>query len=457
MKTLIFWLALLLFGFQLAEAQSNWQSLAGGTSHWLTSFYADTAAGLLYVGGDFEKAGGMNVYGIATWDGQSWGKVGNGTGDTNCVYGCMGIRAMAKFNGDLFGGGPYYIMDGIPGHSYFNRWDGQRWDTCGNPESMVIPIEMNGELFGVGVFNYISGKPVKKIAKWNGSSWDRFTDSIPFSDVSATVGCASYYQGQYYFGGNFENGNYHELVAWNDGQWNDLGGGVRGDATVNALTEYKDLLFVGGYFSSSAGNIATNIMAWDGNNWIDPFPGVYYTGQIRDMQVIRGVLYIVGTHQVFDGSTWQGDYEVAKYDGSTFCSFGGKGLEANCIGGLRGKLYVGMKQIVQGTTINYCAKWLGGDSTDICISQPVRTQDRSAPAPRVTLAPNPAQSHITLTLPQGSAVADLQIHDVAGRLVVPTQPYRAGEQVDVAALPAGLYFVEVRMRGRVEVLKMIKE
>ena len=112
--------------------------------------------------------------------------------------------------------------------------------------------------------------------------------------------------------------------------------------------------------------------------------------------------------------------------------------------------------MIDGDTIRYIAKWTGGISVDDCIVVPTSTLSEIQNAP-ITLAPNPAQSHITLTLPQGSAVADLQIHDVAGRLVVPTQRYRAGEQVDVAALPAGLYFVEVRMGGGVEVLKMVKE
>ncbi len=453
-RMLFFWV---LIGVVLMGEAQLWEPVGGGTNSAIRAMKVDPLKGLLYIGGGFGLAGGTFQYGIATWDGSQWGSVGVGTGDTNCIGGCNPILSIEVFQDQVFVGGQNFMMGGIQGHKFLNRWNGQQWDSCGNPSSPATPKATNGILFALGGFHEISGRATSKIAQWNGSDWDPIADSIPFGDSTASMNAAAYYQGSYYFGGNFTGDQFHEIMAKDGQNWLSLNGGIRGDSWVNKLVVYKGLLFVGGEFTNASGNASSFLTAWDGLNWLNPFQGIEYLAQVQDLQVIDGVLYIVGTHRVFDGSSWSGYYEVAKYDGVDFCSFGGTYFHAVGIAGLNGELYLSTERVVQGDTMNYFARWAGADSVDFCSYQPVRTQDPAAPAPLVTLAPNPARDHITLTLPQGSAVADFQIHDVAGRLVVPAQRYRAGEQVDVAALPAGLYFVEVRMRGRVEVLKMMKE
>jgi hypothetical protein len=81
----------------VASQAQLWQSMGGGTNHFVRALCADTAEGLLYVAGNFDSAGGVTRYQIATWDGQEWGSLGAGTGDTNCYYGCSPLTSLVKY------------------------------------------------------------------------------------------------------------------------------------------------------------------------------------------------------------------------------------------------------------------------------------------------------------------------------------------------------------------------
>ncbi len=85
-------------------------------------------------------------------------------------------------------------------------------------------------------------------------------------------------------------------------------------------------------------------------------------------------------------------------------------------------------------------------------------QDPMTQNPTISLYPNPTKSNFTLTLPPNTSTCTLKIHDITGREVAPARTYRAGDPpVDVTHLSAGLYFVEVRVKDRVEVIKLVKQ
>ncbi len=74
------------------------------------------------------------------------------------------------------------------------------------------------------------------------------------------------------------------------------------------------------------------------------------------------------------------------------------------------------------------------------------------------LYPNPTKSDFSLHLPENIKSCTLKIHDITGREVAASRTYRAGDPpVDVTHLSAGLYFVEVRVKDRVEVIKLVKQ
>ncbi len=454
-RMLFFWV---LIGVVLIGEAQLWEPVGGGCNYHTFDLEGFDDQGLLYVCGGFTQAGGVVAHAMATWDGTVWRGLGCDGAPTTCNGYCGEGRTFQLHGGALYLAGNFTWNNPVfsYGHTAYRLLENV-WDSCGSPQTVVNFQKANGKLFALGGLHEIQDSIVTNIAIWESPTWRKFGPTVPFNGTSDGTTCVGYYKDQYWFGGNFNVGSDINEVMYLDGMtWKSPGNGILGFSTwINKLVPYKGLLYVGGQFEASAGNADDYLMTWDGSNWQPTFPGVRYVAQVLDLVELQNMLYIVGEHFVWNGSDWDGPYRLARFDGEQFCSFGGKNLQAGQIAMLHADIFITTTQVLDFDTVNWIAKWPQGSPDDICISQPVRMQDPAAPAPLVTLAPNPAQDHITLALPQGSAVADLQIHDVAGRLVVPTQRYRAGEQVDVAALPAGLYFVEVRMRGRVEVLKMI--
>ncbi len=461
MRTIVRYLllCLLLTCFGVGKGQL-WESVGGGLNNSAYSLFPDSATGLLYVGGDFDSAGAVRACNLASWNGANWNKVGTELQDTVCPFAYATVISVAKFDGDLFASGAFRFQ-GSSTSQYFIRWNGLAWDTTCLTNSGGWFEIVNGELLAMGIVNELNGTKVGRILRWNGvDSWGSFGDSLAYTDPGYWIQGGTFYKGKYYFGGNFSTWNgISEIASWDGSSWNPLGNGIMGDSWVNKLQAFQGQLFVGGEFESSAGNASSYLAAWDGSQWYDPFPLVQYSSQVRDMQLIEGKLHILGTHRVWNGSSWQGPYQIAHFDGQQFCSFGGQDILPRDVASLNGQLYVTTGYYIHADTFGGIAKWIGGDSTDICISQPVRIQDQALTEnPTISLYPNPTNSSFTLTLPPNTSTCSLKIHDITGREVASARTYRAGDPpVDVTHLSAGLYFVEVRVKDRVEVIKLVKQ
>jgi hypothetical protein len=428
----------------------------------------------LYVGGQFKYAGDSVVNGIAVWSNNSFDALGGGLPDgfrPNTTPEAINHRpySIRNHENQIFVSGDFDTIGGIyPTHG-LARWDGITWTDCGYHEHMIMLDETHGDLFGFGIFHDGTNGPMQAFGKWNGLTFGQFGTQITFYQSGYGPFQVEFYKGEYYFGGNFQEPNgLKEIMRWNGASWLPVQQGVLGGAQVSVMRVFKDQLFVGGPFYVADGNPADNLMAWDGQEWYNPFPNVLFQQQVNKMQIIGGKLYMVGTHYVQGDNGWEGPYGIAHYDGNEFCSFGGLNTypwdvagfdnEIFVTGGMGIRLYDSLTNSI-GDTIKYLGHWIGGDSTDICISQPVRVQDpTSSTNPTINLYPNPTNSAFTLTLPPNTSTCTHKIHDITGREVAPARSYRAGDPpVDVTHLSAGLYFVEVRVKDRVEVVKLVKE
>ncbi|MFN8397235.1 MAG: T9SS type A sorting domain-containing protein [Bacteroidia bacterium] len=437
-----------------------WQTVGGGLNDAAYSLFPDSATGLLYVGGDFDSAGALKACNLASWNGANWNKVGTEPQDTLCPFAYATVISVAKFGGDVFAAGAFRFQ-GSSTYQYFIRWDGLTWDTTCRTNSGGWYEVVNGELLAMGIVNELNGTKVGRILRWNGvDTWESFGDSLAYTDPGWWIQSCTYYQGRHYFGGNFSTSNgISEVATWDGSSWNPLGNGILGDSWVNKLQAFQGQLFVGGEFDSSSGNASSYLTAWDGTSWYDPFPLVQYSNQVRDMQLIDGKLYILGTHRVWNGSTWQGPYELAHYDGQDFCSFGGDDIFPRDIAGLNGHIYITTNYTTHADPYNGIAEWIGGDSVDICVSQPVgRVEAVELDAARISAYPNPASDGFSIAFGDGTMQSGkVSVLDIAGRVVVPERTWRTGDSpVEVSMLPAGVYLVQVRVRDRVEYIKLIK-
>jgi hypothetical protein len=135
----------------------------------------------LYIGGAFTTANGMAVNNIVRYDGTTWSALGSG------IEGGA-VRSMAVFddgNGPaLYVGGDFNTAGGQPA-ARIARWDGSSWSTLGSGLSgglvgaIALVVHDDGStfadgnpvLFVAGGFGSAGGVSANNIARWNGQQW----------------------------------------------------------------------------------------------------------------------------------------------------------------------------------------------------------------------------------------------------------------------------------------------
>ncbi|MFN8302081.1 MAG: T9SS type A sorting domain-containing protein [Saprospiraceae bacterium] len=201
----------------------KWDSLGSGLSgsfvngppilypHQMVLFNGD-----LIVCGNFTKAGGQTVNGIARWDGTQWHPIGAGFNST--VYG-IGV-----FNGQLYAGGDF-TASGDTELSCIARWNGAEWESPGfgfaysgsGAYAFIHTIKPVGDsLFISGGFNQVlsdagpvlSGSGV--VALNAGLQLNLLNGGTPGKEIEALIA----YDGGVLFGGGPNNGTGY-LGFWN--------------------------------------------------------------------------------------------------------------------------------------------------------------------------------------------------------------------------------------------------
>lgn len=409
----------------------------------------DTLSGTLYVGTGYSTWGGFQTNHIASWSGTDWVSVGDGF-----QYGTA--YQLECFHGNLFAGGNMENWTNGADIHHLGRWDGAQWNSCGEPNSWPFMFPINDQLWAGGIFDSIGTQAISGIARWNGSSWDGFGGGIPNNDIDYNrVECGGYYQGHYYFGGNFTPPDFiaEDIVMRDGNNWASVGGGVAGaaDAWLTGMQVYQNKLFVCGTFWSM-GNPSRNIMMWNGTSWEGFFPNLVFcmSGICNDMRLIDGKLYFAGAF-IFTGDNKA--YNLLIYDGETLCGVGSSGLgldmkQAYQVVGDAQSIYFNTDaRMLSGDTVNYIAKWVVANGPDTCIAIPVGMRELDAGRP-LCVYPNPARDVITVQLPCGerNAGVSVVIRDALGQEVLraTVREYPRGEVVvDVHALPKGSYFGRV--------------
>jgi hypothetical protein len=129
--------------------------------------------GSIVVCGEFDRAGSKAISGIMRWDGTSWDSLGSGlTGNIPGTAPVMYPHDLCIFGTDLVAAGNFHkaggqVVNGIA------RWDGTQWHPMGEGfNSTVYGIcVFNGELYAGGDFTLSGITPLTCIAKWNGTAW----------------------------------------------------------------------------------------------------------------------------------------------------------------------------------------------------------------------------------------------------------------------------------------------
>ena len=254
---------------------SAWHNLGGGVSGGAQGITLVSALGVyngkLIVGGRFTMAGGVSANNIAAWDGSAWSALGSGLSVSTLVE---APYAFAVHNGHLYVGGDFDAAGGTSVHN-LARWDGAAWYdvgggvTGGVPMSVVYGLaEYGGNLAVGGNFTSAGAVAANSVASWSGSAWTAFGSGIGGALSANPVFELLVFGGNLVAAGEFTTAGgaaANRIASWNGSAWSTFGSGM--SFRIEALCILDNKLVAGGMFTSAGGTAASRIARWDGSSW----------------------------------------------------------------------------------------------------------------------------------------------------------------------------------------------
>jgi hypothetical protein len=232
---------------------ASWSSLGGGLNDEVKALHVFN--GELYAGGSFDGPGGSDY--IAKWNGTSWSGLGSGLENQ--------VHAITDFQGNLIVGGRFISAGGVPA-SRVAQWNGTNWSAINgdNFQDRVFSLAVyNDTLYVGGRFESVGGQSSKRfLVKLAGSTWQQVGGVMEDKVMSMNV-----FKNELVIGGDFKDAGsltVYRIAKWNGSSWNRFSTGM--DSTVYAL--YQNIsgtdttLFAGGEFKYVGGRPTNNIAEW---------------------------------------------------------------------------------------------------------------------------------------------------------------------------------------------------
>jgi hypothetical protein len=180
--------------------------------------------GDIYVGGSFNRAGGLVANGVARWSNRAWNSLS--TGVTSGMYYPTEVNAIALgSDGTIYVGGQFNSAGGIRSTN-IARWStNNTWSGLGSGlgvtfQSVNALAASGTNVFAGGSFTNSGKLPVASIARWNGVSWQTMGSGITgggYPHVGALVAVGA----DLYAGGEFTTAG--GKLSYFFGHWNALG------------------------------------------------------------------------------------------------------------------------------------------------------------------------------------------------------------------------------------------
>lgn len=418
----------------------------------------DTVNDVLYVGGQFYWLSDTIMSpGVAKWNGTTFEPVG-------CLYGAgvcvpqfpitiglgQPVTCLALYNGELFAGGEFNHWYTGDTTRFVARFDGVDWHPAGyGMDGPVRSLKVfNDTLYASGWFSYADGQPCGGMAKWTGNGWVPAYGAPIFSTITAPLNYVRDMEivgDSVYVGGNFNNpfGSF----TWSDGSgWMQVEDGLTGQiAEIFQVANINGEIVVAGAFAlppwGSANNPGSGILKTDGHTWTEIGDGT----RGADNPVVRRImqwgndLLAIGPFDRMGGVPSGG---LSKWDGYRWCSMLPPDYLDNipgCMAVFRDTLYIGGGfWTAGGDSINYIAKWVGGNYVDTC-GWAVGLETL-APTTEFGLFPNPTTGSLRIRGPV-EAGDRVEVFDAVGRLVISAA--NAMQPISAHALAKGTYAVRL--------------
>jgi hypothetical protein len=299
---------------------SGWSSL---TSNGVNGFASGNvwdmheAGGEIYFAGSFSSAGGQALNHVARWDGSSWHPIGAGA--LNGVDSFTETVLVA--DGVVYTGGDRVHRAGSRAVSHVARWTGADWLQMGPEDQLGIGgavdavLHHDGDLYVAGNFGLAGTTPARHIARWDGSSWHPLGNEA----LSGPVYALAVWNGDLVAVGGFVRVGIRStrfVARWDGNQWQPLGAGF--NASPETVMAADGELCVAGASWLESDSVPINGAAcWDGNVWQPLGAGV--NGDVLAMAVWNGQLVAAGN---FTEAGGQAASRIASWDGSEWSPLG---------------------------------------------------------------------------------------------------------------------------------------
>lgn len=293
----------------------------------------DSVNNTLYVGGVFTEIGGVEAHNLAKYDiaSATWSAFGPATlaDDVNCL--CI-------IGDNLFIGGLFTNFDGMATADYIVKYtiSTDTFSSMGGRNAEVKALAGIGDSLYVGGYFDDEGIANSRIAlytistdTWSGIGGSSAVDGL----MTGAVWTLLLSDGVLYVGGNFVNADTiasaDKIVKYtiSGGTWASMGGGL--DNTVTCLAISDDTLFVGGMIQSAYSDNPILKYSITGNSWSNPdgdFIGTLSDPVVYALAVIGDDLYVGGNFSSVAGDSDWNKY-TARYSitGGTWASCAGHG------------------------------------------------------------------------------------------------------------------------------------
>ncbi|MDD3739935.1 MAG: PKD domain-containing protein [Bacteroidales bacterium] len=260
---------------------------------------------ILYIGGVFSNVNNHEAHGIMSWNmdtvktyqiGVDWG----------------GVLSINLYFDTLLIGGNFQSASGEPNTARLAIWNGEAWQgtSLGQPDGWIYDFTLfHDTLFICGDYSHIGSQTFNMIAAYNGEDW------INVGSFGMWASALEVFNGELYAGGYWGIRKYLGGTQWETFpvKPNDFVFELKAD-TINTF------LYVGGQFTSVAGQPSVGSAMWDGFNW---HPLGNYCGATvwqQAMEIYRGDLYTGGGLIDNDGNL---DMYITKWNGESWDSIGG--------------------------------------------------------------------------------------------------------------------------------------
>jgi trimeric autotransporter adhesin len=354
---------------------SKWSAVGGGVNGIVRALAVKD--GELFVGGNFTTAGTTGVSAIARWDGTNWSDLGGGVHPANANF--PAVRALQFIGDRLYVGGNFDSAGGVaaPNIAEFNngQWKALTMGAHNGVTGTFPPVEVralaantNAELIVGGTFNTAGGVAANMVAKWTGSEWSALGGGLTRPSVGSVE--ALYCQGnEIYAGGSFISAdgiplptNQRGFARWDGTKWTPVFSVLSGEPTL-AITGDGTNIFAATRLNSPvamASSIPVGIIKINGTNWSILGGGIGLNGP--NFAGVQAITTNATTIQV-NGAPLSGDVRnVIEWDGGKWIADGpGLGGTIEELAYLDGITYAvgSLSGIVGGPALHGVAAWNG--------------------------------------------------------------------------------------------------